>query len=82
MNAEEAKNLLGDVQEVHVFLNPNSAMLIGADWDRKAIDKLLDSAEKIEIGGDQCRAMKHPLAVFSDGRWHFLECELPEEKTE
>lgn len=70
-----AKELLGDKSEVHVLLNPNAGMLIGADWTRAEIDRMLDAAETIEVGGEECKRMKHGLVVALKGRYHFLECE-------
>lgn len=76
ISKDEAQELLGDRTMVHVFLNPGG-MLVGADWARGSIDKLLEEAKRIEIGGGQCRRMGHPLAVFGDNRWHFIECKIP-----
>lgn len=70
---EAVKSLVPNGDDyIHVFMNPGG-MLVGADWSRKEIMKLLETAERIEIGGTGCVGMKHGLAVFGGGRWYFIE---------
>lgn len=67
LNPEQAKSILPKGKNVHVFLNPNG-MLIGEDWDKKQVLELFESnKDKIEIGGQGCKSMKHGLVV-NDGR--------------
>jgi hypothetical protein len=63
---EQAANCLNEGAEIHTFVNP-SGMLIGADWRREIVIKTFAEADKIEIGGDQCRKMKHGLVVHRKG---------------
>jgi hypothetical protein len=69
---ERAVELLNDGEEIHVFLNPNG-MLVGADWSRKEILKLLKDAESIEVGGPSCINLKHGLVAWHGNRPHFIE---------
>ena len=69
---EEAINLLNNDEQIHTFRNPNS-MLIGADHDRESIiERLEANPDKIQIGGEQCRRMKHGL-ILEDGGYLFIE---------
>ncbi len=72
LTPEQAKSLLNDGQDIHVFLNPNG-MLIGADWTRQQVESLINKAESLEVGGAACVRMKHGLVAKSDGRYHFIE---------
>lgn len=76
---DRALELIGDRETVHVFLNPSASMLIGADWSLGDIKNILDKAETIEIGGEQCKAMKHPIVALHGGKYHFIEANLAEE---
>jgi len=73
LTVDQAKALLLPGDEIHVFLNPSAGMLVGADWSREAILKLLETAETLRIGGTQCIGMGHGLVAFKDGRNHFIE---------
>lgn len=72
LTAVEAIALLPDGDSIHVFLNPGG-MLIGADWSRESIHKLIADAESLEVGGDQCIQMGHGLVAKHKGRHHFIE---------
>lgn len=63
---------------IHVFLQPNGGMLVGADWSEKEIIKLIEAAERIEIGGTMCRSMNHGVVVTREGREYFVESKIPE----
>lgn len=74
---EEAINLLNDGEQVHTFRNPNG-ILLGCDVDRESIiERLKSNPDKIEIGGETCRSMKHALILEDNG---FLFIETNEEK--
>ena len=60
-----------DGDSVHNFINPAGGMLVGADHERASVEERLSRATTIEIGGEQCRAMKHGIAVTCDGRHYF-----------
>ena len=62
--------MLPDSEYIHVFKNPNG-MLIGADWDKKEIIKLINEFGAC-LSGEQAKAMGHGLAV-NNGRWIFIE---------
>ena len=65
LTAEQAESLLPDGDEIHTFRNPNAAMLIGADWGRDELLKVIQ-ASQCEIGGEQCRNSGHGLVVWTD----------------
>jgi len=74
---EEAISLLNDGEEIHTFRNPNG-MLIGCDISRENIvERLKSNPDKIELGGDMCKSMKHGIVLEDDG---FLFIETNEEK--
>jgi hypothetical protein len=72
LNYDQAVALLNEGDTIHVFVNPNG-MLVGADWSRKEVLKLLKEADEIQIGGEQCIAFKHGLVATSGARNHFIE---------
>lgn len=74
---DEAINLLNEDEHIHTFRNPNG-MLLGADWNRVGlIERIRANPDKLEIGGDMCRGMKHGLILHDDG---ILFIETNEEK--
>lgn len=73
LTVEQATALLPDGDTIHVFLNPNAAMLIGADWSRKEIIELLSDSEILEVGGEACLKMGHGLVALKNNRYHFIE---------
>jgi hypothetical protein len=73
----EAEGLLPAGDTVHNFVNPGVNLLIGADYDRADAIKAFKNAKRIEIGGEQCRNMKHPIVVLGDdGRYSFFEADM------
>ncbi len=78
LSKSDALNLIGKRDPVHVFLNPNG-MLVGADWSMEEIDKLLSEATLIEVGGNYCVSMGHPVVAIKEGRPHFIEAKLTDE---
>lgn len=74
LTADEAISLLNDGESIHTFVNPNGAMLVGADWDRKDVIKILKkNSGEIEIGGNTCREMKHAIVVWRGDDPLFIE---------
>ena len=60
--------------QVHNFINGGFS-LIGADWSIKEVEKCLEKAESIEIGGDNCRKLNHGIVVIKDGDIYFFEAD-------
>ena len=75
ISQDEALKRIGEKETVHVILNPAVNILIGADWHIDEIKKLLSSSQTIEIGGEHCMNMGHPIAVTRDGEHYFLEAD-------
>lgn len=74
---KEAISLLNEDEQIHTFRNPNG-MLLGCDHSRESIiERLEANPDKIEIGGDTCRRMKHGIILDDDG---YLFIETNEEK--
>jgi hypothetical protein len=57
--------------DVHVFMNP-AGMLIGADWRREQVLKML-KVGKCELGGEMCKKMGHGLVCAHQGKYHFVQ---------
>lgn len=72
---EKALEMIGEKEKVHVFMNP-TGMLIGADWSMTEIKSLIENAETLEIGGDMCQRMKHPIVATLLKKHHFIEASL------
>lgn len=65
---EALKLLVVDEDDtVHVFKNPNGAMLVGMDMNLESVKKEITSAESVEIGGDACVSMGHGIVVIPKG---------------
>jgi hypothetical protein len=75
---EQAINCLNIGENIHTFSNPNG-MLIGCDRQREDVVKAFNDADKIEIGGEQSRKMKHPLVLHRKDK-SILFIEANEEK--
>lgn len=75
---QQAEALLPDGDEIHTFRD--GGILIGADWSRAEIITCFAKAKEIEIGGDGCRRMRHPIAVWEgdglDRRPLFVEADM------
>lgn len=73
LNKEQAIDcLVINEGQVHNFI-PAPFGIIGADWGIKDVEKCFDEADSIEIGGSQCRAMKHGIAVVKGENAYFFE---------
>lgn len=76
ITAAEAESLLHDHAYVHNFL-PAGLLMLGCDYERADAIAAFKAARQIEIGGDGCKAMKHPLAVFdAKGKLSFFEADM------
>lgn len=60
----EAESLLADGKYVHNYANPAAGMMIGVDYERADAIDAFKKAHSIEIGGDGCKSMKHPIVVW------------------
>ena len=60
--------------QVHNFV-PASFGIIGADWGIEEVKECFKEAEHIEIGGEQCRAMGHGIAVIKGKNIYFFEAD-------
>lgn len=65
LTVEEAMSVIKDGDRVHTFMNGGIALL-GADWDRSAIEEGFKNAKEISISGDSARSMKHGVVFFKD----------------
>ena len=69
---EEAIGLLNDGDQIHTIRN-TGGVLFGADYNReKLIERINANPDKLEIGGETCRSMKHGL-ILNDGGFLFIE---------
>lgn len=73
LSYDEAVALLPGGEEIHTFFNPAIGMLIGADWSRAAVLKLLAQSPQREVSGPSAQSMGHGLAAYRDGRAIFIE---------
>ena len=83
LNYDEAVLLLPDGDEVHTFINASFG-LMGADWSKEEILRKLSERDiVIELTGEQAKAMKHGMCVYSkDAKYQrdILFIETDEEK--
>lgn len=71
LTVDEALSILLDGDDdQHTFV-AGGAMLLGADTSRAVVEADFRSARSIEVGGDLCRAMQHPLGV-TDREGHLI----------
>jgi hypothetical protein len=77
LTAEQAEEMLLDGKYVHNFVNPSTNMLVGCDYERADAIAAFKKALQIELGGEQCMRMKHPLVVW-DSKTHcsFFEADM------
>lgn len=63
---DEAVALIPAKERVHTFTNPAHNVLVGADWDREEILKLMRScpdAECAEVAGAMAQDMGHGIVI-------------------
>lgn len=76
LTPDEAISILKEGNYVHNFMQGGFALL-GCDYSREDAIKALRDSFQIEIGGDTCKAMQHPLAVWaSDDKVSFFEADM------
>lgn len=76
ITADEAESLLDDGEYVHNFID-SGMVILGCDFERDSAIKAFKAAKSIEIGGEGCKRMKHPLVVFDqDGRHSFFAADM------
>lgn len=64
---DEAVSLLPNEENIHTFVNEPFG-LIGADWSRDEILKLLENHETvIELTGETARGMGHGMCAYRKG---------------
>lgn len=73
ISAKAAVEALPEGDMIHTFRNPTSTILLGADWDRDKIVKLIRDAEEVRITGEEAQGMQHGLAVADGQGWLFVE---------
>ncbi len=68
LTPEEAIGLLPDGEYIHNYVNPGAGMFIGCDFDRAEAEDHIRKAFALELGGDNCKMMKHALVAWSSER--------------
>jgi hypothetical protein len=77
----EAESLLADGEYVHNYANPAGGLLLGVDYDRADAIAEFAKAIAIEIGGDGCKSMGHPIVVWhSKDRYTFFAADMEKVK--
>jgi len=64
---QQAILALPEGEDVHVQMNPGENILIGADWKKEDIIKMIEEHET-EVGGDICIGMGHGIVIWYEGR--------------
>lgn len=73
----EAESLLADREYVHNYVNPSAGMFVGCDYERANAIEAFHKAKQIELGGENCKHMKHPLVVWdTDKHYSFFEADM------
>ena len=73
LTKEEALRIANIIDnKIHNFVSTPFA-LIGADWSEKDFKKKLKLADNIEVGGTNCRSMKHALVLSVKKEQYFFE---------
>ena len=77
LTVDQAVSLLPRGEYVHNFVNPGASMFVGCDYEREDAIRALQKALQIELGGENCMRMKHPLVVW-DTKTHcsFFEADM------
>ena len=66
----EALSVLPKGDDIHTFRD-GGMCLIGADWSRSDIERVIRESDGAELTGEMARGMKHGIAV-NDGSWLFI----------
>lgn len=76
LTPEQAINLLADEGDIHNFIQ-SGMLFLGCDFSRDDAIKAFHDAKSIEIGGENCKQMRHPLAVYDRGdKLSFFEADM------
>lgn len=76
LTPEQAEALLPAGEYVHNFSNPDG-MLVGVDYDRADAVKALKAAKQIELGGDSCMRLEHPIVCWhTENRYTFFAADM------
>lgn len=70
LTVDEALAMLPEGDTVHTFRNPGVGMMMGADWNRPAIEEEILRAERRELTGGIAQSMGHGLVLFPKGANH------------
>lgn len=64
LTPKEAEQIIVKGDYVHTYVNPIGGIMVGADRSRQSIlDDLEKYSDSIEIGGTDCRSMKHGIVI-------------------
>lgn len=75
ITVEQAISCLNEGDSIHTFMN-TASILMGCDISRDGIIKILnDHPDKIEIGGETSRRMKHGIVVTRSNGPLFIEAD-------
>lgn len=75
--AEATALLIDGAEYVHNYANPSGGMFLGVDYDRADAIEAFEKAKQIEIGGEGCKGMRHPLVVWdTDNHYTFFEADM------
>lgn len=76
LTPEEAIDLLPEGDTIHNFAD-GGLILLGVDYSRDEAIKAIREAVQVEIGGDGCKAMRHPLVVWNaEDKYTFFEADM------
>ena len=69
LTPDEAMAMLPRRGRIHTFVNAQPGVMIGADWDRRAVLRLLRrKSVKLLIAGPGARETGHGLAVLRENK--------------
>jgi hypothetical protein len=73
----EAESLLKEgADDIHNLMQ-RGMLFVGMDWSRESVIKAFKEAKQIEIGGDTCKGMKHPIVVWNTEKsFSFFEADM------
>lgn len=77
LTKEQAISTLPIEKEVHTFTNPGG-MLVGMDYPKDAIIEKINNSgdEDLEIGGKNCKNLKHALIIHLSNFNLFVESNM------
>lgn len=77
LTPDEAEGLLKDGAEIIHNFAQSSFMILGCDYDRASAIKAFKDAHQIELGGDNCKQLKHPIIVWDrPDHYTFFEADM------